>query len=143
MGRRALMALDRLGELGPAELKEEWARCQGAPAPAITPDLLRLGIAYRLQEKKQGGLSRESKRLLCQASAVTLQVNATAAPPRRLSPGTRLVRDWRGTGHTVTVLDDCFEYDGRTWRSLTAIAKAITGTHRNGPRFFGLTGDAA
>ncbi|HCE21025.1 MAG TPA: hypothetical protein DF282_00725 [Hyphomonas sp.] len=54
-------------------------------------------------------------------------------------PGTRLVRDWRGIGHTVTVLDDGFEYDGKVWRSLTAIAKAVTGTHRNGPRSFGLT----
>lgn len=143
MGRRALMTLDRLDELGPAELKEEWARCHGAPAPSVTPDLLRLGIAYRLQEKKQGGLSRESKRLLRQAIAVAQQTNATAAPPRRLTPGTRLVRDWHGVGHTVIVLDEGFEYDSRTWRSLTAIAKAITGSHRNGPAFFGLTGGAA
>ena len=143
MGRRALMTLDRLDELGPAELKEEWARCYGAPAPTVTPELLRLGIAYRLQEKKQCGLSRESRRLLRQAAAMARQDNAAAVPPRRLTPGTRLVRDWHGAGHTVTVLDEGFEYDGRTWRSLTAIAKAITGTHRNGPRFFGLSGDAA
>ena len=143
MGRRALMTLERLEELGPAELKEEWARCHGAPAPSVTPDLLRLGVAYSLQEKKQGGLTRESKRLLRQAIAVARQHNVAATPPRRLAPGTRLVRDWHGIGHTVLVLDEGFEYDGRTWRSLTAIAKAITGTHRNGPRFFGLTGDAA
>lgn len=144
MGRRALMTLERLEELGPAELKEEWARCHGAPAPSVTPDLLRLGIAYKLQEKKQGGLSRESKRLLRQAITVARQDNASAtSPPRRLTPGTRLVRDWHGVGHTVIVLDKGFEYDGRTWRSLTAIVKAITGTHRNGPRFFGLTGEAA
>jgi Protein of unknown function (DUF2924) len=142
MGRRALMTLDRLDELGPAELREEWARCHGAPAPSVTPDLLRLGIAYRLQEKKQGGLSRESKRLLRQAIALARQDKATAAPPRRLSPGTRLVRDWHGVGHTVIVLDEGFEYDGRTWRSLTAIAKTIAGSQRNGPAFFGLTGDA-
>jgi hypothetical protein len=143
MGRRALMTLDRLDELGPAELKEEWARCHGAPAPSVTPDLLRHGIAYRLQEKKQGGLSRESKRLLRQAIAVARQDNATVSPTRRLTPGTRLVRDWHGLGHTVIVLDEGFEYDGRTWRSLTAIAKAITGSHRNGPAFFGLTGNSA
>ncbi len=143
MGRRALMTLERLDELGPAGLKEEWARCHGAPAPSVTPDLLRLGIAYRLQEKQQGGLSRESKRLLRQAIAVVRQDNATAPPSRRLTPGTRLVRDWHGVGHTVIVLEKGFEYDSRTWRSLTAIAKAITGSHRNGPAFFGLTGDAA
>ena len=142
MGRRALMTLERLEELGLAELKEEWAHCHGAPAPSVTPDLLRLGIAHRLQEKQQRGLSRESKRLLRQAIVVARQDNAITPPPRRLTPGTRLVRDWHGAGHTVTVLDEGFEYDGSTWRSLTAIAKAITGTHRNGPRFFGLTGDA-
>lgn len=143
MGRRVQMTIERLRDLGPAELKEEWARCHGAPAPLVTPDLLRLGIAYRLQEKKQGGLSRESKRLLRQAIAEARQDNAAAASPRRLTPGTRLVRDWHGVGHTITVLDDGFEYDSRTWRSLTAIAEAITGSHRNGPAFFGLTGDAA
>jgi len=143
MGRRALMTLERLEELGPVDLKEEWARCHGAPAPSVMPDLLRLCIAYRLQEKKQGGLSRESKRLLRHAIASARQDNRTATPPRRLTPGTRLVRDWHGVGHTVVVLDEGFEYDGRTWRSLTAITKAITGSHRNGPAFFGLTGDAA
>jgi hypothetical protein len=137
------MTLDRLGELGPFELKEEWARCHGAPVPSVAPDLLRLGIAYKLQEKRQGGLSRESKRLLRQSVAIAQQDDAAAAPLRRLRLGTRLVRDWHGTGHTVIVLEGGFEYHGRTWRSLTAIAKAITGTHRNGPRFFGLTGDAA
>jgi hypothetical protein len=142
MGRRALMTLERLEELGLAELKEEWARCHGAPAPSVTPDLLRLGIAHKLQERKQRGLSRESKRLLRQAVAIARQDHTVASPPRRLTPGTRLVRDWHGTGHTVTVLEDGFECDGRTWRSLTAIAKAITGSHRNGPKFFGLTGGA-
>jgi hypothetical protein len=143
MGRRPLMTLERLDELGSAELKEEWARSHGAPAPSVVPDQLRRGIAYKLQEKKQGGLSRESKRLLRQAIAVIRRDNGTAPPPRRLTPGTRLVRDWHGVGHSVVVLEAGFEYDGRTWRSLTAIAKAITGSHRNGPAFFGLTGDAA
>ncbi|MEV5033983.1 DUF2924 domain-containing protein [Sphingobium sp. LMC3-1-1.1] len=59
--------------------------------------------------------------------------------PRKLTVGTRLVRDWHGTGHTVIVLDEGFEYNGQRWRSLTAVAKAITGTHWNGNRFFGLT----
>jgi hypothetical protein len=57
----------------------------------------------------------------------------------KLNPGTRLVRDWHGVGHNVTVLEDGFAYDGKHWPSLSAIAKAITGAHWNGPRFFGLT----
>lgn len=59
--------------------------------------------------------------------------------PRKLTAGTRLVRDWHGVGNTVIVLEKGFEYDGRYWQSLTAIAKAITGAHWNGPLFFGLT----
>ena len=62
----------------------------------------------------------------------------TAAEIRKLTPGTRLVRDWHGVGHTITVLERGFAYDGQTWASLTAIAKAITGAKWNGPRFFGL-----
>ena len=58
--------------------------------------------------------------------------------PRKLTPGTRLIRDWHGVGHTVIVLEDGFEYDGKHWKSLTAIAKTITGNQWNGPLFFGL-----
>ncbi len=140
MARPERMPLERLEELPVAELKQEWARCHGAPAPHLSADLLRLGIAYRLQEKRHGGISRETKRILRQAGkSGASDESPKSVPQRKLTAGTRLVRDWRGTGHTVTVLDKGFEYDGQTWRSLTAIAKAITGTHRNGPRFFGLT----
>ena len=141
MGRPQRLPLDRLEELSIAELREEWARSHGAPTPNLSSNLLRLGIAHRLQEKRHGGISRETKRILLQTSrSANLGSERSASPPqRKLTPGTRLVRDWHGTGHTVTVLDKGFEYDGQVWRSLTAIAKAITGTHRNGPRFFGLT----
>jgi len=141
MARTAGIPLERLEELAGVGLKQEWARCHGAPAPSLSADLLRLGIAYRLQEKRHGGISRETRRILRHATCAMKDGNAApvSAPQRKLTPGTRLVRDWRGTGHTVTVLDDGFEYDGQVWRSLTAIAKAITGTHRNGPRFFGMT----
>ncbi|MEO1731855.1 MAG: DUF2924 domain-containing protein [Pseudomonadota bacterium] len=141
MARTAGISLERLEELAGAGLKEEWERCHGAPAPNLSAELLRLGIAHRLQEKSHGGISRETKRFLLQTARAANERSErpTSPPPRKLTPGTRLVRDWHGTGHTVTVLDDGFEYDGQVWRSLTAIAKAITGTHRNGPRFFGLT----
>lgn len=108
MARAAGMPLDRLEKLEAAELREEWARCHGAPAPALSADLLRLGIAHRIQEKRHGGISRETKRILMQtARAASASSERTALPsPRRLTPGTRLVRDWRGTGHTVTVLEE-------------------------------------
>ena len=141
MRRSERLSLEGVQDLSSTELREEWARCHNAPAPNLSADLLRLGIAHRLQEKRHGGISRETKRILLQTSR---SANAggerpSSPPQRKLTSGTRLVRDWHGTGHTVTVLDEGFEYDGQTWRSLTSIAKAITGTHRNGPRFFGLT----
>ena len=141
MVRSKQVCLASLPQRSQSELKEEWARRIGGPTPNISPDLLRLGIAYRLQERRHGSISRETKRILLQTSRLATEGSARSATPspRKLTPGTRLVRDWHGTGHTVTVLESGFEYDGGQWRSLTAIAKAITGTHRNGPRFFGLT----
>ncbi|BDW81399.1 hypothetical protein MACH24_08370 [Erythrobacter sp. Dej080120_24] len=141
MGRCERLSLDRLEELSIAELRDEWARCHGAPPPNLSADLLRHGIAHRIQERRHGGISRETRRIIMQTSRSATMGNEPAASPpqRKLTPGTRLVRDWHGAGHTVTVLEQGFEYDGQVWRSLTAVAKAITGTHRNGPRFFGLT----
>ncbi|MEQ1499250.1 MAG: DUF2924 domain-containing protein [Novosphingobium sp.] len=132
------MKLGRLAELPPEELREEWARRIGAPAPSLSPELLRLGIGYKLQEQRLGGLSRSTRSLLRQVEARTGQ-GSTKPLPRKLTPGTRLVRDWHGVGHTVIVLDDGFEYDGKHWRTLTAVARAITGAHWNGPLFFGLS----
>ena len=144
MGRRAQLSLERLDELSPAQLREEWARRFGEPTPAISPELLRLGLGHRLQEQRHGGLSRETRALL-KAHERTKEEGTTGsvAIPRKLTPGTRLVRDWHGTGHTVTVLEKGFAYHGKEWRSLSAIAKAITGAHWNGPKFFGLTGKAS
>lgn len=123
-----------------AELGKEWEWAYGAPAPRLAADLLRLGIAWRLQEKKLGGLSRHA-RLALRPSA--RHADATAPKGRKLTPGTRLVRDWHGDSHTVTVLDDGFEYEDRRWPSLTAIARHITGAKWSGPRFFGLTESAS
>lgn len=142
MTRRAYVTLERLATMPADELRSEWARRHAAPAPNLSPDLLRLGMAYRLQEQKLGGLSRSTRSLLRQMAAQGSAGDAAKPVPRNLTSGTRLVRDWHGVGHTVTVLDNGFEYDGKQWKSLTAIARAITGTHWNGPRFFGLSGKA-
>lgn len=139
MARRGYLTLGRLAELPLAELRTEWARRYGAPAPALSAELLRLGIGYRLQEQRSGGISRATRTLLRQVAERTAEGGVNKPLPRKLTPGTRLVRDWYGTGHTVTVLESGFEYDGNHWRSLTAIAKAITGTKWNGPLFFGLS----
>lgn len=139
MGRRALVILDRLAGMTTEELKVEWGLRYAAHAPNLSPNLLRLGIAYRLQEQRLGGVGRTTKSLLRQLSTQPKKGKLTGPPPRKLTPGTRLVRDWHGVGHTVTVLESGFEYNGRNWRSLTAIAKAISGSHCSGPGFFGLS----
>ena len=140
MARRAYMNLERLAELPPEGLKAEWARRFGAPAPSLPPELLRFGIGYKLQEQKAGGLSRGTRSLLRKVAAHAGEGAITRPLSRKLTPGTRLVRDWHGVGHTVIVLEKGYEYDGKHWKSLTAIAKVITGAHWNGPRFFGLSG---
>ncbi len=138
MGRKPYLTFGRLSELPLEDLKQEWARRYGATAPNLSPELLRLGVGYKLQEQKSGGIGRSTRSLLRQVAARVGESTETKPMPRKLTPGTRLVRDWRGVGHTVVVLDDGFEYDGKHWKSLTAIAKAITGNQWNGPLFFGL-----
>ncbi len=139
MARRTYMKLGRLAELPPEELRKEWVRRFGAPAPSLSPELLRLGIGYKLQEQRLGGFSRSTRSLLRQVAVRAGEGSSTKLLPRKLTPGTRLVRDWHGVGHTVVVTEGGFEYDGKHWRTLTAVAKAITGAHWNGPLFFGLT----
>jgi hypothetical protein len=133
------MKLYKLAGLEGDALREEWARRYGVSAPNLSPDLLRLGIGYKLQEERLGGLGRSTRSFLRQLAARAVEAGNKGPTPRKLTRGTRLVRDWHGIGHTVIVLEDGFEYGGKRWSSLTAIAKAITGSHWNGPRFFGLS----
>lgn len=139
MRHRTYLTLGRLVELPPEELKAEWVRRFGVPAPNLSSDLLRLGIGYKLQEQRRGGISRSTRILLRQVASMAGETGDNKPMPRKLTPGTRLVRDWHGVGHTVVVLDDGFEYEGKRWKTLTAVARAITGAHWNGPLFFGLT----
>lgn len=139
MSRRRYITLGRLPELSADELKSEWERRYNATAPNLSLDLLRLGIGYKLQEQRLGGINRSTRLLLRQVASRSLEGCEKKPLPRKLTPGTRLVRDWHGVGHTVIVLDDGFEYAGKRWKTLTAVARAIAGTHWNGPLFFGLT----
>ena len=109
------------------------------PPKAFGPDLLRRSIAHRIQEKAYGGLSRSAQRLLDQMMKVyAAKPNGRIVLPRRIKPGSVLVREWKGKSHRVMVLADGFAYDGATFGSLSEIAGLITGTRWNGPRFFGL-----
>ena len=98
-----------------------------------------LGIAYRLQEIEHGGLGKATLRKL-RTLAKTLRATGRVGPTLGLSlkPGARLVREWHGRTHTVTVTEDGFDYAGTSYPSLTTITKKITGAHWSGPRFFGL-----
>lgn len=139
MSQRRYITLGLLTELSAEELKSEWVRRYDAPAPNLSPDLLRLGIGYKLQEQRLGGINRSTRLLLRQVAARSVEEQEKKPAPRKLTPGTRLVRDWHGAGHTVIVREDGFEYAGKHWKTLTAVARAITGAHWNGPLFFGLT----
>jgi hypothetical protein len=121
------------------ELRHEWRRLYYNDPPRISRDLLILGIGYRLQELEHGGLGKATRRKL-QTLAKTLRATGRVGPTPSLSlkPGARLVREWHGRTHTVTVSEDGFEYAGTSYPSLTKIAKKITGAHWSGPRFFGL-----
>lgn len=141
MARRALPSLVELEAMCQAQLRQEWTRLYGAPAPTLSIDLIRMGVAWRLQERRLGGLDRPARDILRLSNNDISR--STSRPQRKLTPGTKLVRDWHGEGHSVTVLDNGFEYAGKHWASLTAIARHITGTKWSGPRFFGLTGVAS
>ena len=114
-------------------LRRHWRVIFGRTPPAdLSKDLLRRMIAWRLQERAFGGLDRESLRFLDGLA------RHGSSPRRQLKPGTVLVRDYQGQRHTVTVALDGFDWQGTPYRSLSAIARAITGTAWSGPRFFAL-----
>jgi hypothetical protein len=130
-----------LRELNPEELREQWRTLFSAdPPPKLRSSLMVQGIAYRLQEKAFGGLKPATLRLLeriADAAAARQQVSTT--PEKiRVSTGTVLIREWRGTKHQVTVLKDGFLYRTKRFHSLSHIARTITGSRWSGPLFFGL-----
>jgi Protein of unknown function (DUF2924) len=132
--------LVRVSEITTFELRGEWRRLHRmAPPKRLSRDLLIRGIIYKHQERSLGGLSPSVLRKLERLNGDSKVNDAhKPAPPISLKPGTRLVREWRGVTHTVIVEEQGFEWNGRSYRSLTIIAHEITGAHWSGPRFFGL-----
>jgi hypothetical protein len=133
-------ALSRLPKLDLRELREEWRLLYKADAsPHLSRELLIRAVAYRMQEVAVGGLRPERQRQL-RHIAQELKENGQARTPLRpqLKPGTRLLREWQGRTYEVVVLDDGFSWEGTQYRSLSAIARKITGTAWSGPLFFGL-----
>ena len=124
--------------LAPDDLRALWRRTFRQEPPAgLTRDLLARMITYRIQERALGGLDPGHAKLLDRSA------RSGGEPPRRLKTGTLLVREYQGVLHEVVVVPGGFQWRGTAYVSLSAIAKDITGTAWNGPRFFGLRAKAA
>lgn len=130
--------LAALPDMSASQLRERWEAMGDGDPPIVPASVLRPLLAQRLQERKHGGLPvivrRELDRLTSDGSSA-----APARPRIELTPGTRLIREWNGQTISVDVLEDGFAFADRSWRSLSEIARHVTGAHWSGPRFFGLT----
>lgn len=124
--------LAELDDLDIGELRGRWVRLTGRVVPRLSTSMLRLALAYEIQAKALGGLSRGAQQRLSQLAAAKTVSRAAV-------PGMRLVREWSGTAHIVTIGERGeIEWNGTAWRSLSEVARAITGTRWSGPAFFGL-----
>ena len=125
-----------------AELRQAWAAAWGAPPPrGARRRLLMLGIAWKWQAELYGGASRSAERRLELLEADFRQrpaPNVTRHRPTDVRLGSRLIREWKAVQHEVEVTETGYLWGGRSWTSLSSVAREITGTRRNGPAFFGL-----
>ncbi len=129
----------RITELDVPALRQKWAVLFGAsPSPRLGRVLMIRAIAYRLQEKVFGGLKPSTQRILDRVCDGQGEIAQRRIVRSRASAGTVLIREWRGVRHRVTVLDNDVVYRGRRYKSLSEVARMITGTHWSGPLFFGL-----
>jgi Protein of unknown function (DUF2924) len=125
--------LARIGEMNAEQLRGCWRETFASDPPAaFSKDLMARAICYRLQEEAFGGLSASTARLLRSL------VKPGVEPPRQVKVGSVIVREHKGVMHEVLVVPGGFCWQGKTHHSLSTIAKTITGTSWNGPRFFGL-----
>ncbi len=134
---------DRLADreaLSTTELRTRWEQVFNRTAPTrASRDLLLRALAYHTQERSEGGLSKSTRRRLAKLAGLNGENREAISPPiLQLKPGSRLIREWRGEVHRVTVLDDGFDWRGNRYASLSQIARAITGARWSGPLFFGL-----
>jgi hypothetical protein len=123
-----------------SELRAIWSdRLNEDPPTLRSPEIFRRMLAYRLQEAVHGGLSAACRRRLAQIEARRAAPPAKASPaPVRINPGATLIRVWKGVRHEVRVVAGGYDHEGQSYKSLSEVARAITGTRWNGPLFFGL-----
>lgn len=134
------VALDRLAALSSDELKQRWTELGRPPLPKfMRKGMILRAVAHALQENTLGGLDRDTQKRLDRLVAQI--VPAGERPPRKplsVKPGTRFLREWRGRSYVVTAERNGFLWEGRRYKSLSAVARAISGTRWNGHTFFGL-----
>jgi len=132
--------IGRLPNLSLFELRNRWKALFGHPAPkSLRRNFLARAVAYQMQVEVYGGLSAATKRRLREIANAVRNGDANAIPgSSRIKPGTQMIRQWQNTTHNVTALAEGFEWNGRTYKSLSAVANAITGTNWNGFAFFGI-----
>jgi hypothetical protein len=141
-----LQQVAALKRMDASALRGRWVALFGRDAPAAyKPEQLVRRLAWRIQELRYGGLSDAARQRLREiADGDELSRGQRRVAKRKgtgLAPGTRLVRHWHGVQHVVTTTaDGGLEYQGKRYRTLTAVAKVISGQHCSGPRFFGLAG---
>lgn len=122
-----------------SELRDLWRDRLGAEPPTLgSREIFRRMLAYRLQAAAHGDLSAAARRKLADMEARRTAPAKAATPAIRLRAGAKLIRDWKGVPHEVWVTDSGFVHQGQTYKSLSEVARAITGTRWNGPLFFGL-----
>lgn len=140
-----IVALDSMDSRA---LRQRWREVYGTePPPKIQSGLLRLAVAYRIQEKAFGGIKPVAiRQMRSHLAAIASPSIGDGGPARttisRLTPGTQLMREWNGATLLVEVVDDGFRWKEKTYRTLSAVAVAITGTKWSGPKFFGLISKA-
>lgn len=133
-----MIRLADLETMDRAVLLAAWSEVHGAPAPkGLSRSFLRRFLATDLQVRAKGGLSRRAK-----AALAAPEVRTARSQRGSLKPGARLLREWMGVTHRVEVIPEGYLWNGARYRSLSAIARAITGAHWSGPRFFGLADPA-
>lgn len=129
--------LAELEKVGVAALHDRWSKLCDEPVPNVPEQLLRRLVAYRVQERRYGGLPLALRKEILTGGAVARKQGQNATS--ELSPGTCLVREWQGQTVTVVIGDDgSVEWNGKSYRSLSEVARLVTGTRWSGPRFFGL-----
>ena len=144
MEKTVLQQLTELQGMTFPALKGRWRSLYGTEPPAYKREHMVRRLAYRIQELVYGGLADETKaeleRIADEDDRRRQATRAGRGKPKDTHPlaGTRLVREWNGQRHEVTAVEGGFEYSGRRYKSLSAIAKVITGAHWSGPQFFGL-----